>query len=121
MARKRLPDSLMWSSGVVVTIFAAIYTCACFTERHCSTKPRHSEMKKVGMRVVQALEAYRESHGAYPATLELAGINASCGDNCALQYEVMHGGMKYRMYLGDIIDDGFSLVYDSESGWYFDS
>lgn len=80
-----------------------------------------THIKRLGGIIVYELDDHYSRTGSYPSSLGAAGIeNAETGLG-TYKYNVSYDRQSFRLSIGQILRDGFSLIYTSEHGWYFDS
>ncbi len=79
-------------------------------------------LKHEGNAILQRLEAFREAEGRYPADLHEAGIDMSPTRYGPWRYHVGDNGRSFELSVGDYLDNGFTLFWQSGRGfWYLDT
>jgi hypothetical protein len=121
LANRRLPRASLAAAGasLAVLVFAAIAMPPGYEPGE------HERIKQVHAEFAPALEGYRQQHGAYPATLETAGIKTPNTKYGPLSYAARTdslGRATYSLSFGDYLQNGFVAFWDSESrDWGMDS
>lgn len=77
-------------------------------------------LQELGQRAVDALEAYRRTHGVFPPSLEAAGIEPVSTPAGTFEYRVVQDGKRASIYLGDYSQRRFRARWSSEIGWFLD-
>jgi hypothetical protein len=77
-------------------------------------------LQQLGQPLVDALDAYRRSHGVYPPSLEAAGVAPVNTPAGAFEYQVAQGGKRASIYIGDYAQRRFRARWSSEIGWFLD-
>jgi len=122
MTQFKNSDVLLWCCVLfVLTVASTLLIDPWNIQRRLFPKPGRKELELAGTQIVRQLVSYKEEYGEFPVTLERANIDPIQADHGPFKYEVKKGGKSFRLAIGDILSDGFSLIYHPESGWYFDS
>jgi hypothetical protein len=74
-----------------------------------------------GDRIVERVEAYRVTNGAYPPDLDTAGAVPRTSRYGGWQYEVNSDGTGFGLWIGRYGEDGFVLFRTDDGGWYADA
>jgi hypothetical protein len=89
------------------------------------SRGEHDRIERLHAQFAPALERYRQDHGAYPPTLEAAGIATPRTKYGPLRYtpgRAKDGTPAYSIAFGDYFLNEFTAWWDSESReWYLDS
>lgn len=123
IAHRRLPRVPLRMAGVSL-VFALVFTAV--------SPPGYSEgearrIDRAHAEFAPVLEAYRRQHGAYPPTLEAAGIPTPQTRYGPLRYsaDVDSAGVpRYHLGFGDYGRNGFSAGWSSgrkPGDWYLDT
>ena len=114
-----------WRWGAVAAVCGAVVLgcgMAMPPGYHAGERER---VQRLHAQFAPALERYRQTHGAYPPTLEAAGIATPRTEYGPLQYtawRTREGAPAYSVSFGDYYRNGFTAYYDSRQGeWQLDS
>lgn len=71
---------------------------------------------------IQAIEAYKTSHGTYPSNLTQAGIRLPEAGYGGWKYSSHDDGYRFQLSVGDYEENGFVLFWSSDyQDWYLDT
>lgn len=98
---------------------------ACMVTMPPGYEPGERErVERLHASIAPTLERYRQTHGAYPPTLEAAGIKTPETRYGQLHYEARRendGTPVYSISFGHYLNNGFVTWWDSDSRkWYLD-
>ena len=112
MSTRTIHHSLAVAAALVV-LLAAIYWYV--------RTPNFPALQAQGNTLVSALEAYRQSHGRYPTSLEDAAIARPRTAFGRWYYFVAPDRASYVLEIGDYSRDGFRMYITPGTEWYIDT
>ena len=84
------------------------------------SSPEPDDLRALGQPLVDAIAAYRQTHGRYPASLAAAGlapVNTPAG---AFEYRAVQDGRRASIFIGDFARRRFQARWSSEIGWFLE-
>ena len=77
-----------------------------------------ARLRALGQPLVDALEAYRRSHGVFPASLEAGGLEPVQTPAGVFEYRLTANGRRASLSIGDYAQRQFRVRWSSEIGWF---
>lgn len=84
------------------------------------SSPNPDDLRVLGQPLVDALMAYRQKQGRFPASLAAAGIlpvNTPAG---TFEYRATDDGRRASIFIGDFARRRFQARWSSEIGWFLE-
>jgi type II secretory pathway pseudopilin PulG len=114
---------IAWLSGGISAAAAAV-AFGCMVAMPPGYQPAEQErVERLHAQFAPALEQYRRQHGAYPPTLEAAGIQTPQTRYGPLRYQASRTGEAYyEISFGNYTENGFTSFFNSRHGkWQLDT
>ena len=112
---------------LITVVLAALLLLVAYAGPHSYSKSNREQIEVQGTRLITAIEDYRSTYGAYPSTLEAAGISAPQTPYGPIRYSLGCGRWRvdptwYCLNIAYYDKHGFEMAWDNRSrNWWLDS